>query len=61
MDTFFGAPAISDEEESSSAKEAISDEMNNAMVASMPLRNVVTFGLLGREELENLLNEINQQ
>lgn len=60
MDTFFGAPAISDEEESSSAKEAISDEMNNAMVASMPLRNVVTFGLLGREELENLLNEMNQ-
>lgn len=61
MVAFFSTSPTSDSQESSSANEAISEEMNLAMAASMPLRNIVTFGLLGREELENLLNEINHQ
>ncbi len=59
MDAFFGAPDIPDID-SSSSKEAISDAMNNAMVASMPLRNVLTFGLIDKEELQKMLDEINQ-
>jgi len=56
---FFGAPDIPDIDNTSS-KEAISDAMSNAMVASMPLRNVLTFGLIDKEELQKVLDEINQ-
>ncbi len=59
MDAFFGAPDIPDID-SSSSKEAISDAMNNAMIASMPLRNVLTFGLIDKEELQKMLDEMNQ-
>ncbi len=38
LDTLFGVQNTDDE--NASSKEAISDAMNNAMVASMPLRNV---------------------
>jgi hypothetical protein len=33
--------------------------MNNAMIASMPLRNMVTFGLVGKEDLQKMLDKIN--
>ncbi len=59
MDAFFGAPADVPDIDHSSSKEAISDAMNNAMIASMPLRNVLTFGLVGKEELQKMLNKIN--
>ncbi len=47
MNAFFGAPE--GEERSEAAGEAISDEMNDAMALSMPLRNAVTFGLCTKE------------
>lgn len=51
MDHFFNGS--SDE-----ANEAITDEMNNAMVASMPIRNVVSFGLCSKEEVLDGLNKL---
>lgn len=51
MDNFFHGS--SDE-----ANEAITDEMNNAMVASMPVRNVVSFGLCSKEEVLDGLNKL---
>lgn len=51
MDHFFNGS--SDE-----ANEAITDEMNNAMVASMPVRNVVSFGLCSKEEVLDGLNKL---
>lgn len=51
MDNFFNGS--SDE-----ANEAISDEMNTAMVASMPIRNVVSFGLCSKEEVLEGLNKL---
>ncbi len=29
------------------------------MIASMPLRNMVTFGLVGEEDLQKMLDKIN--
>lgn len=43
---------------SDEANEAISDEMNNAMVTSMPIRNVVSFGLCSKEEVLDGLNKL---
>lgn len=51
MDHFFNGS--SDE-----ANRAISDEMNAAMVASMPIRNVVSFGLCSKEEVLEGLNKL---
>ncbi|MDE6921158.1 MAG: glycoside hydrolase family 3 C-terminal domain-containing protein [Lachnospiraceae bacterium] len=59
MDAFFGAPTDTPDIDSSSSKEAISDAMNNAMIASMPLRNVLTFGLVSKEDLQKILDKIN--
>lgn len=43
---------------SEEASEAITDEMNNAMVASMPIRNVISFGICTKEEVLDGLNKI---
>ncbi len=43
---------------SEEANEAITDEMNNAIVASMPIRNVVSFGLCSKEEVLEGLNKL---
>lgn len=40
---------------------AISDAMNNAMVACMPLRNVVSYGFCSKEYLLEMIDKINQQ
>lgn len=57
MDAHFG---VSDEtSDSETAKEAISDEMNNSMIASMPLRNLLSFGLCSKEDLEKMINKAN--
>lgn len=48
------------EEEKSAAEEAISDEMNQAMMASMPIRNLAAFGACGsREELQQIIDKLN--
>ncbi len=60
MDILFGAQNISnDDSENIDSKEAVSDAMSDAIIASMPLRNVVTFGLFGKEELQTMIDEMN--
>ena len=51
MSSFFGGS-------SEEANEAITEEMNNAMVVSMPIRNVVSFGLCSKEEVMEGLNKL---
>ena len=48
MDAFFG---IGDDN-SETGKEAINDEMANAIVASQPLRGVISFGIMSPEEMQ---------
>ena len=53
--------AFGAEEEGSAASEAITSEMNTAMISYMPLRGLLSFGGgLSRENLLALLDEINQ-
>lgn len=59
MGAFFGASETSDPADNAQQDRAVSDDMTNAMVASMPLRNVATFGLFSKEELDAVINEIN--
>ena len=54
LDAFFGAG-------NGDSDEAVSDDMSMAMVASMPLRNVLTFGLVSKDELSARLDELNRQ
>ncbi len=39
---------------------AISDAMNDAMVACMPLRNAVSYGMCGKKELMDLIEKMNR-
>ena len=48
------------EGESDAAKEAITDEMNTAMMNYMPLRGAFSFGGASPEEAEELLKKLNQ-
>ena len=41
--------------------EAVSDDMGDAIVFSMPIRNVVSFGLCDKEELIKKLEELNSR
>ena len=49
----------SDENKSEAASEAISDEMNMAMMNYMPLRGMISFSGISREQLQTLLDQIN--
>jgi len=49
------------EGESDAAKEAITDEMNTAMMNYMPLRGAFSFGGTSPEEAEELLKKLNQE
>lgn len=57
LEEIFGASTSQDKED---GDVAISDEMNNAMVASMPLRNVVSYGMCGKKELLDMIEEMNR-
>ena len=60
MDAFFcGLDGETDE--STDGDEAVSDDMGDAMVFSMPIRNVVSFGLCDKEELLKQLDELNKR
>ncbi len=48
LDHFFGI----------NESEAVSDDMGDAMADSMPLRNVLSFGIMTREEMERKLDEL---
>ena len=58
MDEFFGA-AGSDTKLSDDDSDE--DPMADAMAASMPIRNVVSFGLMEKEELFRKLKEFNEK
>ncbi len=58
INSFFGATDKS--EKSEAADEAVSDAMNDAIAISMPLRNVLTFGLCTKEELTEMIDKLNQ-
>ncbi len=53
MTQFFGGSSKDE-----TADSAISDEMNQAMALSMPLRNLASFGLCSKEEIQKTLDEL---
>lgn len=57
LEDIFGASSSQDKGD---GDVAISDEMNNAMIASMPLRNVVSYGMCGKKELLDMIEEMNR-
>ncbi len=57
LEDIFGASSSQDQGD---GDVAISDEMNNAMIASMPLRNVVSYGMCGKKELLDMIEEMNR-
>ena len=58
MQSAFGG-GEGEENKSEAASEAISDEMNMAMMNYMPLRAMVSFSGVSREQLQALLDQIN--
>ena len=54
------AGMMPDEERSETASEAITDEMNAAMMRYMPLRAMLSFGPTTNEQLHQLLAALNQ-
>lgn len=54
MDSFFGGPT-------EEANEAFNDEMNDAIDASIPIRNVVSFGLCSKEEVQDALDRLMEE
>ncbi len=59
MDQLFGSGSEKDEQ-NENADKAVSDDMSMAMIASMPIRNVLNFGLYSKDEFDKLLNELNK-
>lgn len=57
LENIFGTSSGNNENEDI----AISDEMNFAMIASMPLRNVVSYGLCSKATLIDMIDQINQK
>lgn len=55
-------PAPGSEDKSAAAAEAITEEMNLAMMEYMPLRGALSFGggAITREQIEGLLKELNR-
>ena len=63
MDAFFGGGAESDENSKGAEEttdEAVGDAMGDAIAFSMPMRGVLSFGLCTKEELQNMIDEMNQ-
>ena len=60
LDSFFGG-LDGEAEEPTEGDEAVQDDMGDAMAISMPIRNVPTFGLCTKEELQKKLDELNQK
>ena len=58
MDEFFGATGSDTKLSDDDSDE---DPMADAMAASMPIRNVVSFGLMEKEELFKKLKEFNEK
>ena len=60
LDSFFGG-LDGEAAEPTEGDEAVSDDMGDAIAFSMPIRNVVSFGLCTKEELQKKLDELNQK
>lgn len=60
MDSFFGG-LDGEANEQTEGDEAVSDDMGDAIAASMPIRNVLSFGLCDKEELLKRLEELNKR
>lgn len=60
LDSFFGG-LDGEANEPTEGDEAVSDDMGDAIAFSMPIRNVPTFGLCTKEELQKKLDELNQK
>ena len=60
LDSFFGG-LDGEANEQTEGDEAVSDDMGDAIAASMPIRNVVSFGLCDKEELIKRLEELNSR
>lgn len=58
LEGIFGMSSSDDQKEDGDV--AISDAMNHAMVACMPLRNAVSYGMCGKKELLEMIEEMNQ-
>ncbi len=58
MLSFFGSTTT---DADGSGDTAITEEMNIAMAASMPLRNIASFGLCSKEDLLAMIDEMNRQ
>lgn len=56
LDAFFGASTTAE----GTSEEAVDDAMGDAIAFSLPLRNVLTFGLCTKEELQRYIDEMNQ-
>ena len=57
LDAFFGAVDGTADQ----IDDAVSDDMGDAMAMSMPIRNVLSFGLADKEELQAKLDELNNK
>ena len=60
LDSFFGG-LDGEANEPTEGDEAVSDDMGDAIAFSMPIRNVVSFGLCDKEELLKQLDELNKR
>ena len=60
LDSFFGG-LDGEAAEPTEGDEAVSDDMGDAIAFSMPIRNVVSFGLCDKEELIKRLEELNSR
>lgn len=58
LERIFGASSEGGRKEDGDV--AISDAMNDAMVACMPLRNAVSYGMCGKKELMDLIEKMNR-
>ena len=60
MDAFFGG-LDGEVAEPTEGDEAVSDDMGDAIAFSMPIRNVLSFGLCEKDELQARLDELNKR
>ena len=60
LDAFFGG-LDGEVDEPTEDDEAVSDDMGDAIAFSMPIRNVLSFGLVEKEELQAQLDELNKR
>ena len=61
MNAIFFGGSDGGTDESTDGDKAVSDDMGDAIAASIPIRNALSFGLYDKEELLKLLDELNKR